>query len=137
MAKARVVVCGKFEPGSIAKDLENRAEVPSTFEMRTLLALGGLGGTARAGSLGQPESRECPWSIGALDVKTAFLLRGVDRGGGWNSSGSTTSCSGKVGPRTTGSLVEAQESPVRSEVCTKKVEPEERDYPGRPHVYRR
>ena len=56
-AKARVVCCGNFEPGSVGKDLRNRAEVPNTFEMRTLLALGA----------------ERSWSIGSLDVKTAFL----------------------------------------------------------------
>ena len=39
-AKARVVCCGNFEPGSVGKDLQNRAEVPNTFEMRTVLALG-------------------------------------------------------------------------------------------------
>ena len=72
-AKARIVVCGNFEPSSIAKGLENRAEVPSTFEMRTLLALGGLGGRVRAGFPGQPGDQVLPWSVGSLDVKTAFL----------------------------------------------------------------
>ena len=56
-AKARVVCCGNFEPGSVGKGLKNRAEVPNTFEMRTLLALGAERG----------------WSVGSLDVKTAFL----------------------------------------------------------------
>ena len=78
-AKARVVVCGNFEPGSIAKDLENRAEVPSTFEMRTLLTLGGLGGRARVGFPSQPEHQASPWSVGSLDVKTAFCMRSSSR----------------------------------------------------------
>ena len=61
-ARARVVCCGNFEPGSVGKDVGNRAEVPSTFEMRTLLALGVDKG----------------WSIGSLDVKTAFLYAELD-----------------------------------------------------------
>ena len=56
-AKARVVCCGKIEPGSVGEDLQNRAEVPSTYGVRTLLAIGAEKG----------------WSSGSLDVKTAFL----------------------------------------------------------------
>ena len=41
----------------MGKDLQNRAEVPNTFEMRTLVPLGDEKG----------------WSVGSLDVKTAFL----------------------------------------------------------------
>ena len=41
----------------MGKGIYNRAEVPSTFEMRTRLALG----------------TEQEWSIVSLDVKTAFL----------------------------------------------------------------
>ena len=37
--------------------MKNRAEVPRTFEMRTMLAIG--------------QMRK--WGIGSLDVKTAFL----------------------------------------------------------------
>ena len=68
-----MVCCGNFEPGSIAKDLENRAEVPTTFELRTLLALGSLGEQVSAWGHGSPECRKQPWSLGALDVNTAFL----------------------------------------------------------------
>ena len=38
-ARAPVVCCGHFEPGPVGKDLQNRAEVPHTFQMRALLAL--------------------------------------------------------------------------------------------------
>ena len=41
----------------MGKDIDNRAEVPSTFAIRTLLALGA----------------EQAWSIGSMGVKTAFL----------------------------------------------------------------
>ena len=61
-AKARVVCCGNFEPNSVGKDLENRSEVPSTFEMRTMLALASSNN----------------WSVGTLDVKTAFLYAELD-----------------------------------------------------------
>ena len=49
-------VWGNLEEG-FGGALKNRAEVPSTFEMRTILALG------------QMRKR----GIGSLDVKTAFL----------------------------------------------------------------
>ena len=49
--------CGNFEPGTVGKDVANRAEVPGAFEMRTMLTLG---------------AKE-EWSVGGLDVKTAFL----------------------------------------------------------------
>ena len=68
-----MVCCGNFEPGSIAKDLINRAEVPTTFEMRTLLALGSLGEQVPQGEQGSSRCRKQPCSVGALDVKTAFL----------------------------------------------------------------
>ena len=71
--KARAVVCGNCEPGSIANDIHNRAEVPTTFELRTLLALGSLGEQVTAWNHGEPASQRQPWSLGALDVKTAFL----------------------------------------------------------------
>ena len=51
-ARTRIVCCGNFEQGTVGKDLQNRAEVPSTFEMRTMLALG---------------AKE-DWSVGSLDV---------------------------------------------------------------------
>ena len=66
-AKARVVACGNFEMHTIGKDHDNRAEVPDIFELRLLLAL-----AARKG-----------WSLGSLDVITAFLystLHDIDDG---------------------------------------------------------
>ena len=56
-AKARVVCCGNFEKDTLGKDPKNRAEVPGGSEMRTVIALGATNG----------------WSVGSLDVKTAFL----------------------------------------------------------------
>ena len=56
-AKARLVCCGNFATPTPEKNLDNRAEVPSTFEMRTMLALASDKG----------------WSVCSLDVKTAFL----------------------------------------------------------------
>ena len=35
-----VCVCGNVETDSVGKDLSKRAEVPSTFEINTMLALG-------------------------------------------------------------------------------------------------
>ena len=61
-AKARVVCCGNFEEDTVGKDPKNRAEVPGASEMRTLLALGATKG----------------WSVGSLDVKTAFLHAPMD-----------------------------------------------------------
>ena len=61
-AKARVCACGNFETHTIGKDQNNRAEVPDIFELRLLLAL-----AARNG-----------WSIGSLDVMTAFLYATLD-----------------------------------------------------------
>ena len=60
--KARVVCCGNFEPGSIGKNIQNRAEVPNTFEMRIMRALAAQEG----------------WSLGSLDVKAAFLCAELD-----------------------------------------------------------
>ena len=54
--KSRLCVCGNFEEG-FGGALKNRAEVPSTFEMRTILALG----------------QRHAWGVGSLDVSTAFL----------------------------------------------------------------
>ena len=55
--KIRICVCGNGEEGTYGQMDENRAEVPSTFEMKTLLTLA---------------ERE-NWVVGALDIKTAFL----------------------------------------------------------------
>ena len=55
-AKARCCVCGIFEEG-YGGDIRNRSEVPATFELRTMLAM----------------SQEEAWSLGALDVTTAFV----------------------------------------------------------------
>ena len=49
-------MCGNFENG-FGGDPLNRSEVPATYELRTLLALG----------------EHDNWDVGALDVKTAFL----------------------------------------------------------------
>merc|ERR1712026_570679 len=54
--KSRLCVCGNFEEG-FGGALKNRAEVPSTFEMRTIVALG----------------QRRAWGVGSLDVSTAFL----------------------------------------------------------------
>ena len=61
-AKARVCACGNFELHTIGKDHENRAEVPDIFELRLLLAM-----AARKG-----------WSLGSLNVITAFLYATLD-----------------------------------------------------------
>ena len=54
--KARICVCGNFEK-EMSENLYNRSEVPTTFEMRIMLALSeGLG-----------------WDVGALDIRVAFL----------------------------------------------------------------
>ena len=55
--KARICVCGNFENDTVGNDLSNRAEVPTTFELKTMLSLG----------------TEKGWSIGSLDIHTAFL----------------------------------------------------------------
>ena len=56
-AKARICCCGNFEEETIGHDAQNRAEVPATYEMKTMLTLAELKN----------------WEIGALDIKTAFL----------------------------------------------------------------
>ena len=50
--KARICVCGNFEEG-VGHDPFNRSEVPSSYELRTLLVL----------------AIEAGWDIGALDIK--------------------------------------------------------------------
>ena len=55
--KARTVACGNFEEGSWSKEIGNRAEVPDTFMMRSLIAEASVKG----------------WSVGAADFSTAFL----------------------------------------------------------------
>eukprot|EP00975_Prorocentrum_lima_P010990 2335470-Prorocentrum_lima.AAC.1 len=55
--KASVVCCGNFEEGTVGGDWKDRAEVPGSMEFRTLLAI----------------ASKKQWSIGGLDVKTAFL----------------------------------------------------------------
>ena len=62
IAKFRVCICGNGEEGTRGHDDENRAEVPSTCEMKTLLTLG----------------QEKDWKVGALDVKAAFLHAELD-----------------------------------------------------------
>ena len=52
-----VCVCGMFEKASVAKDPSNSAEVPASFELKTLLAV-----DAKKG-----------WRVGSLDIMTAFL----------------------------------------------------------------
>ncbi len=59
--KARICVCGNFEEG-VGHDPFNRSEVPSSYELRTLLAL----------------AEEEGWDVGALDIKTAFLNADLD-----------------------------------------------------------
>ena len=59
--KARICVCGNFEKGR-GQDPFNRSEVPSSYELRTLLAL----------------CEEKGWDVGALDIKTAFLNADLD-----------------------------------------------------------
>ena len=54
--------CGDVEDGSLAHDVENRAEAPATFEMISILAL--------------CEGNE--WNIGALDIETASLHAELD-----------------------------------------------------------
>ena len=54
--KARICVCGNFEAG-VGHDPYNRSEVPSTYELRTLLAL----------------AEGLEWDVGALDIRVAFL----------------------------------------------------------------
>ena len=61
-AKARICVCGNFDKADHAGNLDNRSEVPATFELRTLLAMASKRG----------------WSIGSLDVVTAFLYSEFD-----------------------------------------------------------
>ena len=61
-AKARICCCGNFEDGSIAHDVQNRAEVPATYEMKSLLTMA--------------ESQD--WKVGALDIKTAFVHAELD-----------------------------------------------------------
>ena len=60
--KIRICVCGNGEEGTYGQMDENRAEVPSTFEMKTLLAL----------------AERKNWVVGALDIKTAFLHAELD-----------------------------------------------------------
>ena len=55
---AIVCVCGIFEHGSVGNDLINRAEVPSTFELNTTLALG----------------IEKGWSVGFVDIMASFCM---------------------------------------------------------------
>ena len=59
--KARICVCGNFEEG-VGHDPFNRSEVPSSYELRTLLVL----------------AIEAGWDIGALDIRTAFLNADLD-----------------------------------------------------------
>ena len=60
--KVRICVCGNGEEGTQGHADENRAEVPATFEMKTLL------------TLAEKEN----WVVGALDIKTAFLHADLD-----------------------------------------------------------
>ena len=60
--KIPICVCGNGEEGTHGQMDENRAEVPSTFEMKTLLAM----------------AEKENWVVGALDIKTAFLHAELD-----------------------------------------------------------
>ena len=55
-AKARICACGNYEEG-VGGDINNRSEVPSTFEMRTMLAMGEIQ----------------KWSIGGTRCKNSVL----------------------------------------------------------------
>ena len=57
-AKARICCCGNYEFGTQGHEAENRAEVTSTFELRSMLALC---------------ATQKSWAIGALGIKTALL----------------------------------------------------------------
>ena len=61
-ARCRACCCGNFEPGTNPGDEMNRAEVPATYELRTMLAM----------------AAEKGWRIGALDIRSAFLHASLD-----------------------------------------------------------
>ena len=61
-SKIRICVCGNGEEGTLGHADENRAEAPSTYEMKTLLTL----------------ATKEEWKIGALDISTAFLHAELD-----------------------------------------------------------
>ena len=51
------MLCGSVEKDTVGQGLSNRAEVPTTFELTTMLALG----------------TEKGWGVGSLGIMTTFL----------------------------------------------------------------
>ena len=82
----------------MGQDLQNRAEVPNTYAMRTLLALGAEKG----------------WSIGSIDAKTAFLYAELNAAEDGIVACAATAHIGEDGAGGTWHYVETQEGALRT-----------------------
>ena len=90
----------------MGKDLQNRAEVPNTYEMRTS-ALGAEKG----------------WRVGSLDVKTAFLDAELNEEEDGIVAVQPPPHIGEDGAGGTWMHVETQEGALRAQMCTQEMEP--------------
>ena len=105
-AQSKGCLCGNFEEATVGKELKNRAEVPGSMEFRTLLTI-----AAKKG-----------WSIGGLDVKTAFLYAPLVEKKRWSHPCPTSVTAGEAWSCSTRYPVEIAEVPVWTEVCSKEME---------------